>query len=87
MAEIIENKKGFKIVKVSISEIQNGFGGLGICDFCCEMSEEFQFYIPVLNWCGCPKCYEDWCKKAKRYKSDIWFEDANFEVAKNLFNL
>jgi len=34
MAKVIENEKGFKVIELSLSEVNKAFGGLGICDDC-----------------------------------------------------
>lgn len=87
MAELFVNEKGFKIFKVNVSEIVEAFGGYGICDWCNEDSSIENYYIPVLNHCYCPKCYENWNNKAKRYKEDIPFENKKVQWAKEQLNL
>lgn len=57
MAEIVKNKKGFKVMKMNLSEI-NYIGGFGICDWCGNTSTE-GYYIAVLNQWYCPKCYNE----------------------------
>lgn len=86
MATIINNEKGFKVIEVSISEINKAFGGLGICDNCNSASFTHK-YIAVLNSCYCPKCYEDWNKRSIYYPQDINVETSNFNRAKKLLEL
>jgi hypothetical protein len=86
MAEIIENEKGFKIIKLSLSEINKAFGGYGICDDCNNASFD-HYYIAALNETYCPTCYEAFCKRARWYPEDSKIENANFEDANQRLNL
>jgi hypothetical protein len=86
MAEVVPNKKGFKIIKVSLDEVQQGFGGLGICDWCNGDFEAF-LYIPVLNSCYCQQCYNRWTLTAVNYPSDSNVEMFNYNQARQIFNL
>ena len=81
--KVKENDKGFKIIEMSMVEVNELFGGDGICDFCNKASLT-GYYIAVLNSWYCPECYEDWLKEAKRYDEDIPFEERNFERVKRL---
>ena len=78
MAKIIESDKGFKIIQVKAVELMQTIPmALGICDYCGSASLN-GFYIAVLNSYYCPKCYEEWIKRAKHYKEDRPFEEKNF---------
>lgn len=82
MAEIIENKKGFKVLKMRLEEI-NYIGGFGICDFC-NMSQSEGYYVAVLNQWLCKKCYDEWYLRAKHYPQDAKIENRNFTNMQNL---
>jgi len=86
MAEIIENKKGFKVIKVSFEEVHQKFRSLGICDWCNSTPDSFM-YIPVLNCCYCDECYKDWMKRAVNHSEDHDFENRAFERAKQLLKI
>lgn len=82
MAKIVKNKKGFKILKMSLAEV-NSIGGFGICDFCNNASKE-GYYIAVLNMWYCPKCYEEWCLRAEYYPQDVEVENRNYNYMRNM---
>lgn len=86
MAEIIENKKGFKVIRVSLLKIQRNFRGLGICDWCGD-DLETAIYIPVMHSCYCDECYKDWIKRAVNHPEDHDFENRAFIGAKKLLNI
>ncbi|WP_172918570.1 demethylase [Capnocytophaga canis] len=82
MAEIVKNNKGFKIIKLSLEEIEEIFKGFGICDCCSDFDKvnEELFLIPVLNNRSyCQKCYNEWIEKAENYEEDRGFEQKLFE--------
>lgn len=81
MAKIIDNPKKFRIIEMSLVEVNQAFGGLGVCDLCCT-SPQTGYYIAVLNSWYCPECYNRWVKNAKRYAEDINTEERNFERVK-----
>lgn len=85
MAKVIENTKGFKVVELSLTEL-NQIGGYGICDWC-NSSSFTGYYIAVLNHWYCPKCYEEWLKRATYYAEDAMIEERNFASIKAIFNL
>ena len=76
MAQKVENKKGFKVLKMSLEEI-NYIGGFGICDYCNTPAKE-GYYVAVLNQWLCPKCYNEWYIRATYYKEDSEVENRNF---------
>ena len=86
MAEIINNEKGFKVIKLSLGEVNKSFGGFGICDSCNDASFVHN-YIAVLNQCYCPTCYEEFCQNATYYPEDSKYENTNFDDAKKRLNL
>lgn len=89
MANIKENKRGFKVIQVSRSELMDKlglYGARGVCDRCNGITST-GYYIAVLNQWFCPKCYQDWYHRAKRYPEDVAIENKNFEFYKNMFGL
>lgn len=61
MANIKENKKGFKVIQVSRSELMDKlglYGAMGVCDRCNGITST-GYYIAVLNQWFCPDCYQD----------------------------
>ncbi len=62
MANIKDNKKGFKVIQISRKELVEElgqYGAIGICDYCNETAST-GYYIAVLNQWFCPKCYQAW---------------------------
>lgn len=89
MANIKENKKGFKIIQVSRSELMDKlclYGAMGVCDHCNETTPT-GYYIAVLNQWFCPKCYQDWYHRARIYPEDVAIENKNFEFYKKIFGI
>jgi hypothetical protein len=88
MAKIVENEKGFKVINVSLSELHEKLGGLGICDWC-NMASQEGYLVAVLNHWYCPKCYQEWIEDEDtiRYEEDAPIENRNFERYKKIFNL
>ena len=84
MAEIIENKKEFKVIKMSNVEVCSVFGGFGICDSCNRNSDE-GYYVAVLNLWYCERCYQSFLETATNYPEDGNIEEMNFQnVLKHL---
>lgn len=81
MAKIIENPKGFKVIEVSLDEVKEKFGGFGICDMCNSFFQKLM-YVPVLDYCCCQECYDQWTETAIRYSEDVWFEDKMLRIRK-----
>ena len=80
MAEIINNKQGFLIIKMNKEDLRTvGFGY--ICDNCGNslITHNEIYYVAVLNRAFCKKCYERWISHAHRYIEDIPYEERNFE--------
>ena len=86
MAEIIENEKGFKVIKMSRTEVNQVFGGFGICDYCSTIESE-GYYIAVLNHWYCEKDYKRFLENAINYPEDQRIEKINFVNTKQLLNL
>lgn len=89
MAKIIENKKGFKIIRIDRSELIKrlaGYGCVGICDSC-SLPSVTGYYIAVLNQWFCKKCLYEWYDNAVNYPEDRNIEEKNFEFYKKLFEL
>ena len=79
----IETKKNFKIIKMTgkeAREIWGRYGGTGICDRCNNFQKDEQncYYVAILNYFMCQKCFSDWVKLAKWHKDDEYFETMNF---------
>lgn len=86
MAEIINNEKGFKVIKVSMVECAH-WGGWGICDWCNKCVGSHGYYVAVLNTVMCEKCYKEWYDHATYYPEDKRIEDGHFAYMKNILNL
>ena len=54
---------------------------LGICDKCGEYQDHIHYcyYVAVLNWFMCPKCFNEWLKRAKKYREDEAFEKIQYD--------
>lgn len=85
MAQKIENKKGFKVLKMGLDEI-NYIGGFGVCDSCGTPSLE-GYYVAVLNQWLCSKCYQEWYLRAKHYPQDVEIENRNYINMQNMLGL
>ena len=86
MAKIVENKKGFKVIEVSLSDIIRQ-GGLGVCDYCNKRVSGKGYYIAVLNAIYCEKCYGRWITDARYCTEDMDIERRNFDYMKEILNL
>ena len=94
MATIINNEKGFKIIKLSPKEalVHAGFG-IGcelVCGNCNEAffidDEAELYYIAVLNMVFCKSCYEEWINNTTYYPEDSAIELKRFNYYKELLN-
>ena len=89
MAKIIENKKGFKVIKTTGRELLK-IGCGDICDNCNKTSKN-GYFVAVLNRWFCPTCYKKWYKFATNYatedNADGRVETKNFEFFKKLLGL
>ena len=86
MAKKVDNEKGFLVIEVSAAELSAKAGGYGICDYCNTPAEK-GYYIAVLNQWYCPKCYDEFCKRAKYYPEDTGTEKRNYELYSKLFGV
>lgn len=89
MANIKDNKKGFKVIQVSRNELMDKlgqYGAMGICDRC-NGTASTGYYIAVLNQWFCPHCYQEWYHRATYYQEDTKVENKNFEFYKSIFGL
>lgn len=80
MAKIIENEKGFKVIKVTGIEME-AIGCGNVCDHCGKPSA-FGYYVAVLNRWFCQNCYDKWYEDAVNYaeegNADARVENRNF---------
>lgn len=82
MAQIVDNKKNFKVIQCNLQEVLK-FGGMGICDTCGSPSFD-GYYVAVLNRWLCSKCYHEWLERATNYPEDKQIEEKNFNFYKNI---
>lgn len=73
MAKFRTTKKGFMVIEMSLPECIGAFHGLGICDKC-NATAFNGYYVPVLNWYLCPKCYKEFYRRTPYYPEDAEFE-------------
>lgn len=82
MATIVENDKGFKVIKMDYFEsiIMCEFGD--ICDSCNRIigSDESFYYVAVLDRIFCTECYKEWYETAIKYKEDDAYENRKFNA-------
>lgn len=81
MATIIENKKGFRVIKTSNTECIE-WGGAAVCDHC-NAAASFGYLVSVLNHWICPECFDEWYKGAKRYEEDMPYEQRRMNEYKS----
>lgn len=75
----VQNKQGFRVLKVSREELERATcQSRCVCDRCMQ-SPEYGYYVAVLNCWLCPRCYEQWILNAKRYPEDILVEEKNYQ--------
>lgn len=82
MAEIVTGIK-FKVIKLTLSDLREVAGdyAMGMCERCNKASFE-GYYIAVLNRYYCPKCFNNWLRRATYYPEDKPFEDEFFNFWK-----
>lgn len=89
MAKIIENEKGFNVIKITGREMVK-IGDGNICDNCAKLSKT-GYYVAVINRWFCPTCYENWYLFATNYatehNADGRVETKNFEFFKKLLGI
>ncbi len=89
MAKIAENEKGFRVMEITRSEllcVLQEHGSIGICDDCGERSPR-GYYVAVLNRWLCPECYRKWYEGAVNYPEDRKYEEGNFNMYRQLFEV
>jgi len=88
MAQVIENPKGFKVIKTTATECLK-WGGMAVCDHCNkEVSYDSSgYFIAVLNHWVCPECYDKWLEKAILHKDDKPYESKIFKRYAKLLGL
>lgn len=85
MAKIIENNKQFKVLSLSVEDLdtlkwgvlEDGVRG-AVCAFCNDLVTEDIHYLAVINDTMCPKCFQSWVRTAVNYPSDRKIEEKNF---------
>lgn len=85
MARKVENKKGFKVIKLTLADskaIRFGIPEGCICMHCNKVESENIYYICVLNDTMCEDCYKDFIETATYYKEDSIIEDRNYNYYK-----
>lgn len=82
--EVETTSKGFKVIPMTLEEVQTVFGGEGICDWCNNMVLEGK-YIAVLNAWYCPDCYKSWHQRSTYYHEDTGFENDMIERTFKLY--
>ncbi|WP_288001915.1 hypothetical protein [Holdemanella sp.] len=78
-------QQGYIVYQIPAEEIvklrkADCFGNL--CDSCNQTIED-TYYIPVLNWGMCKKCFDEWKETAIFYKEDTDFEELNIHWIEN----
>lgn len=86
MAKQIKNDKNFLVIQCTVHELlEIEPGGLGICDYCDNLS--FSGYIPCVlgHKYYCDKCYKEWMGRAVNYPDDRIYEQQIFDEFKQRF--
>lgn len=85
---VVENSKGFKVLKFTSAEAESLHFGIPegcICLHCNDIiPKDNIYYIAVFNDTMCEDCYKKWIKVATCYSEDIEFEEHNFNYYYNL---
>lgn len=76
--EMLHTKQGYSYLKCTKKDCFD-WGGLAICDFCGEDMKDDVYLIFILNSALCPKCFEEWISRAKKYSDDIELQKQNHE--------
>ena len=75
MANLIENEKGFLIIKCRTPELMTlECGVMGVCDYCNEATLDGYICCALGHKYYCEKCYKDWMSRAIHYEEDIPYE-------------
>lgn len=77
ICEAVENKKGFRVIKVSRMLLEAATRQKKcVCDNCLK-SPDVGYYVAVINRWLCPKCYSDFYKNAINYPEDRAVEETS----------
>jgi hypothetical protein len=90
MAKVFTNKKGFKVIKLSIDEARSLSWGVPegmICMHCNEIIDGDLYFPLVLNDVFCKKCYEEWENEAEYFPEDSEYEIDSLEYYSKLLNI
>lgn len=90
MASKIENKKGFLVLKLSLSECRKlgiGIDGVCVCASCNELCWGETYYVAAINECMCLPCLMNFINGATRWDEDKHYEETNFIHIQNLLKL
>lgn len=73
--EIIKftTSKGYKAYEMQAIDTIEIFNGYGMCDYC-NKATVHGYYMPVLNWYLCEKCFKTIEKRSVYHPEDIPFE-------------
>lgn len=82
MASIVDNKKSFKVIKLSKAEAEE-LGWWYADEFLCVQCNEDicnadMYYVAVLNDILCEDCFNTWLETARNYPEDRAIENKNF---------
>ncbi len=86
MAKIVNNYKGFKVIRLSRKEAYSLSWG-DICESCNSIITEDMYYIAAINDVLCKSCYNNFINESTRYSEDIPIEDRNFNYYKEALGL
>lgn len=80
MSKIIKFKikKGYVVYKMTALDCIFLFNGVGLCDSCNTLSP-IGYYVPILNYYMCEKCFKEWAERCTYYLEDLWFEKLHID--------
>lgn len=93
MARKVNNKKGFLVIELTKSEaIKKCMFGIDnniICDGCNRLpyTNEFVYYIAVLNMVFCKHCYEEWYNRSNYCQEDRAYEVGHYNIVAKALEL
>lgn len=76
--ELNYTKQGYSYLKCTAQDCYE-WGGAAICDDCGEHMTEEVYLVYILARAYCPKCFDDWIKRATRYEDDLQLQKQNHE--------
>lgn len=71
-------KQGYSYLKCTKKDCFE-WGGAAICDYCGESMTADVYLIYILGRAYCPKCFEEWTQRAKKYEEDLYLQEQNHE--------